>query len=101
MFQADYSRVADVRVTITASGLAEAVITWETVSGHATTSSTGATLVSFPRRPLKFIGELTGYTAEISPAGDVTMCSLEIWLLLLLILTWFAASAVGFEGNEI
>ena len=51
MFQTDFSLVAVVRDAFTASSLAGAVITRETVfsSGTATTSSTGATLVCIPR----------------------------------------------------
>ena len=42
------------------------------------TSSTGATLVSLPRGPIKFIGELTVYTEGAPVAGYPGVCNHEV-----------------------
>ena len=78
-----FSFVAVVRDAITASGLAEAVITWETVSrsGTAKTSST-ARVVGVLRGPVKLIGELTVYTAGEPVVGYPGVCNHEVPLVL-------------------
>ena len=60
------SFVAVMRDAFSASGLAEAAITWEKVcrSGTGRTSSTVAALMGVPRGLFKLIGELTVHTGE-------------------------------------
>ena len=78
--------------------LAGAIITSETVSrsGTATTSATGEKSVGVPRRPVKLVGEPTGYTAgELVVSPEV--CNHEFPLVMLpvmqatgwwIVLTW-------------
>ena len=89
--------VAFVRDAIAASSFAGAVITRETMSrwGTARTSSTVAALLDVQRGLCKLIGELTVYTAGVPVVGiteccrrqDCGLCSLEVWLHLLLVFT--------------
>lgn len=79
-----FSFVAVVRDATTASSLAGAVITWETVSrsGTATTSASGATLVGIPRGPVKLVGELTGYTPGEPVVVYPEVCNHEVPLVM-------------------
>ena len=72
------------RDATTASSLAGAVITRETVSrsGTATTSATGATVVGVPRGPVKLVGELTGYTAGEPVVVYLEVCNHEVLLVI-------------------
>jgi len=92
-----------VRDATTASSLAGAVITRETVSrsGTATTSATGATVVGVPRGPVKLVGELTGYTAGEPVVVYPEVCNHEVPLVMSpvmqatgwrIVLTWSMAA---------
>ena len=67
-----FSSVAVVRDAIAAFTFAGTVITRETVSrsGTTTTSSTGVTVICVPRRPDRWVSELTVYMA----GGPVVVC---------------------------
>ena len=72
-------------------------------SGMATTSSSGSTLLSIPREPIKFISELTGYTAGVPVVVSPGICihkflkvtsSLMELTRLRIVLTWCMAILV-------
>ena len=67
-----FSSVAAVRYAIAAFSFAGTVITRETFSRSrtTTTSSTGATVICVPRRPDRWVSELTVYMA----GGPVVVC---------------------------
>ena len=100
-----FSFVAVLRDAISASGLAEAVITWEMVSRTSTgrTSSTVAALMGVPRGLLKLIGELTVHTAGEPVVGYPGVCNHEVSLVLgcsrFAPSCSGAASSCGFAGH--